>query len=113
MMSSTFYHIFHLGAIFVLLGYTFYAFAAPAETRKGVLMITGVMSLLVLVSGFGLLHTLQLGFPGWAIVKLVCWLALSAIGGIAYKRRNDSNLLMMIAFAFAITAVALVYLKPF
>lgn len=112
-MSPTFYHILHVSSLIVLLGYTFYAFAAPAESRKRVLMITGIMSLLMLVSGIGLLHKLHLGFPAWSIVKLVCWLGLSAIGGIAFKRRAQADVVMLVALALAITAVVMVYLKPF
>lgn len=112
-MSPTFYHILHVSSLIVLLGYTFYAFAAPAETRKKVLMITGIMSLLMLVSGIGLLHKLQLGFPGWAIVKLVCWLGLSAVAGIAYKRRAQADTIMVVSLVLAIVAVTMVYLKPF
>lgn len=112
-MSPLFYSILHVSSLIVLLGYTFYAFAAPAETRKKVLMITGVMSLLMLVSGIGLLHKLQLGFPGWAIVKLVCWLGVSAVAGIAFKRRAQADVIMVVAFVLAIVAVTMVYLKPF
>ncbi len=112
-MSLNTYLVLHLSSIIVLLGYTFYAFAAPAETRKRVLMITGVATLLILVTGFGMLHRLQLGFPGWAIVKLVCWLGLSAMTGLAYRRRAKADLFMMITFALAITAVAMVFVRPF
>ncbi len=55
MITLTTYLVLHLSSIIVLLGYTFYAFAAPAETRKRVLMITGTAALLVLVTGFGML----------------------------------------------------------
>jgi hypothetical protein len=112
-MSLNSYLVLHLSSIFVLLGYTFYAFAAPAETRRRVLMITGIAALLVLVTGFGMLHRLHLGLPGWAIVKLVCWLGLSMIAGIAYRRRAQADAIMIIAFALAITAVAMVYVRPF
>jgi hypothetical protein len=112
-MSITTYLILHLSSIIVLLGYTFYAFAAPAETRKRVLMITGVASLLVIVSGFGMLGRLHLGFPGWAIVKFVCLLGLASIAGFAYRKRAMADLFMMIAFLLAITAVAMVYVRPF
>jgi hypothetical protein len=113
MINLTTYLVIHLSSIIVLLGYTFYAFAAPAETRRRVLMITGVASLLILVTGFGMLHRLHLGFPGWIIVKAFCWLGLSAIAGIAYRRRAQADAFMMIAFALAITAVAMVYVRPF
>jgi hypothetical protein len=112
-MSPTFYHILHISSLLVLFGYTFYAFSAPAETRKRVLMITGVMSLLMLVAGFGLITKLRIGFPGWIIVKIVCWLGLSAMAGMAYKRRAQANTLMLVTLALAIIAVLMVYLKPF
>jgi hypothetical protein len=112
-MSITTYLILHLSSVIVLLGYTFYAFAAPGETRKRVLMITGIAALLVIVSGFGMLARLHLGFPGWAIVKLVCLLGLASISGIAYRRRAAADLFMMVAFGLAITAVAMVYIRPF
>jgi hypothetical protein len=113
MISTNTYLVLHLSSIFVLLGYTFYAFGAPAETRKRVLMITGIAALLILVSGFGLLHRLRLGFPGWIAVKLGCWLLLSAVAGLAYRRRAQADLIMMVAFVLAITAVAMVYVRPF
>jgi hypothetical protein len=113
MINLTTYLVIHLSSIIVLLGYTFYAFAAPAATRKRVLMITGVAALLALVTGFGMLQRLHLGFPGWAIVKLVCLIGLSMIAGIAYRRRALADVYMIIAFALAITAVAMVYVRPF
>jgi len=112
-MTLNTFLVVHLSSIIVLLGYTFYAFAAPQETRRRVLMITGVAALLVLVSGFSMLHVLRLGFPRWAAVKLVCWLGLSSISGIAYRRRAMADLFMIIALALAITAVAMVYVRPF
>src|SRR5271167_596046 len=101
-MDLNSYHILHVGSILVLLGYSFYAFAAPAETRGKVLMITGIASLLVIISGFGMLARMGLGFPGWAIVKFACWLGLSAAAGIAYRRRQQAGLFMMLALALAI-----------
>ena len=112
-MSITTYLILHLSSIIVLLGYTFYAFAAPAQTKRRVLMITGVAALLVIVTGFGMLTRLHLGVSGWAIVKLVCSVGLTAVTGFAYRRRAQADMFMMIAFALAITAVAMVYLRPF
>ena len=113
-MSITTFLILHLSSVvFVLLGYTFYAFAAPAETRRRVLMISGTAALLVVVSGFAMLGKLHLGVPGWAIVKLVCLIGIAAITGIAYRKRAMADLFMIVAFALAITAVAMVYVRPF
>ena len=112
-MTLNTYLVLHLSSIIVLIGYTFYAFAAPPETRRRVLMITGTATLLIFVTGFGMLHRLHLGFPGWIIVKIVCWVGLAAIAGIAYRKRGLADLFMMIAFLLAITAVAMVYVRPF
>lgn len=112
-MSPTVYYILHVTSVLVLTGYTFYAFAAPPESKKGVMMITGIASLLALVAGFGLQAKLQVGFPGWLIVKLVCWLGLSALAGIGYRRRGAAGVLGVIATVLALVAVVMVYTKPF
>jgi hypothetical protein len=112
-MSPLFYHILHVISVLVLTGFTFYAFAAPPETRKRVMMITGIASLLALVGGFGLLAKLKFGWPGWVLVKVVCWLALSALAGFGYRKRESAGALMMVATLAVIVAVVMVYLKPF
>ena len=112
-MSPNFYYILHVLSILVLTAYTFYAFAAPAETRKRVMMITGIASVLALVGGFGLQAKLNYGFPGWLIVKLVCWLGLSALAGFGYRRRGAAGTLALVAVALIAVAVVMVYLKPF
>jgi len=107
-------HIVHVAAVLVLVAYTFFAFAGPVESRKRVLMITGVASLLVLLTGIRMWQGL-FGFSalGWIAVKFVCWLGLSALTGVAYRKRDRTNLLMIVALVLAITALAMVYVKPF
>ena|SRR6266498_678655 len=112
-MSPTFYSILHVGTIVLLTGWTFYAFAAPPETRKGVMMITGVLSLLALIGGFGLQAKLAVGWPGWLIVKIVCWLGLSALAGFGYRRRQAAGALTVIASLLVLIAITMVYTKAF
>jgi hypothetical protein len=112
-MSQTTLLVIHLSSIFVLLGYTFYAFAAPAETRKRVLMITGTAALVVIMTGGAMLGKMHLGFPGWAIVKLVCAVGLGCMVSFAYRRRAQADAFMMVTFVLAITAVVMVYVRPF
>lgn len=109
-MSPTFYHILHLVSLFVLAGYTFYAFGAPPETRKRTLMITGIAGLLALVAGFGL--QAKLGYKltaGWMIVKMVCWLGLMALAGLGYRRRGIAGVLAVVAVALILVALVMVY----
>ncbi len=109
-MSPTVYYILHVGALFLLAGYTFYAFGAPPETRKRVMMITGIASLLALIGGFGLQAKLghKLSEP-WLIVKIVCWLGLSALAGFGYRKRGASGVLGVVAIALIVVALVMVY----
>ena len=112
-MSPTVYQIIHLVSLFVMFGITFYAFAAPAETRKIVLIVSGFASILVLVSGFGLVSKLYGNkFELWMIIKLGCWFLLSAFTGFGYRRRGVIGALMVISIGLVALAVAMVYLKP-
>lgn len=113
-MPASAYYVIHLVSLFVLFGYTFYAFAAPAETRKKVLMLTGIASLLVLISGFGLLSKVYSNqFQTWMIVKLVAWLGISALAGLGYRRRGKAGVFAVVAIVLALAAVVAVYVKPF
>ncbi len=107
-------HLIHVASVLVLVAYTFFAFAGPAETRKRVMMITGIATLLVLLTGIRMWQGVY-GFHalGWIVVKLVCWVGLSALTGLAYRKREQTNVLMIVALVLAITAVAMVYVKPF
>lgn len=110
-MSPTFYYILHVFSVLTLTGYTFYAFAAPAETRKKVMMITGISSLVALIAGVGLMHKLGYAWSGWPIVKIACWLGLSALAGIGYRRRGAAPVLLAVAVALVFVAVFSVYKK--
>ena len=116
-MSPAFYSILHVVSILVLTGFTFYAFAAPLETKKMVMIITGIASLLALVAGFGLQAKFKSGWPtpwpGWLIVKIVCWFLLSGLAGIGYRRRGAVGALSVAAVALVAIAVTMVYLRPF
>ena len=110
-MSPTIYYVLHLGALFLLAGYTFYAFGAPLETRNRVMVITGIASLLALIAGFGLQAKLghKLSEP-WLIVKIVCWFGLSGLAGFGYRKRGAAGALAVIAMALIVTALVMVYI---
>lgn len=107
-------HVIHVAAVLVMVAYTFFAFAGAPETKKRVIMITGIASVLVLLTGIRMWQGV-FGFHafGWIIVKIVCWLGLSALTGMAYRKRDKANGLMVVVLALAITALAMVYVKPF
>ena len=107
-------HVLHVGAALVLMGHTFYALAAPPETRKRVMIWSGMASLVMLLTGLRLWQTMYAFAPaGWVFVKMACWLGLSALAGIAYRQRGRAGALAWIALVLAVTAVAMVYVRPF
>lgn len=107
-------HVAHVASVVILIAYTFFGFAGAPETRKRVMMITGIATVLVLLTGIrmwqGMFHFSMLG---WVIVKLVCWLGLSALTGVAYRKRDKVNALMVIVLALAVVALVMVYYRPF
>ena len=111
----TYYKILHVFALLVLTAWTFAAFANPVpENRRQALIITGIASLLMLASGFGLVHRLYNDhFPGWLIVKMVCWLVFTALAGLAYRRPQLRGKLSLLGFAALLIALVMVYAKPF
>ncbi len=111
-MTIQFYQTLHVLSVLVLTAYTFFAFAGPApETKKRVMIITGSAALLMIVSGFGMLGKMGVGFPWWAIVKLVCLIGVSALSGIAYRRPAARGMLSAIAIVLLTVAVYTVYHK--
>jgi len=107
-------HLLHVFGVLVLVAYTFFAFAGAPETRKRVLMITGIASLVVLLTGIRLWQGLfSFSAMGWVIVKLVCWLGLSALTGMAYRKRERAGTLKLVVLVLAFVALVMAKYKPF
>ena len=113
-MDPSIYYFLHVLGAFVLVGWTYAACVAPApERRKATMMVTGIASLVMVVAGFGLQAKLQVGFPLWLIVKLVCWLVISALSGIAFRKPESAKGLALVVYLLVVVALACVYFKPF
>lgn len=109
-----FLHVAHVAAVVVLIAYTFYGFAGAPETRKRVAIVTGIASLIALLTGIRMWQGM-FGFAamGWVFVKLFCWLALSGLSGVAYRKRGAVGLLTFVVLALAVLALVMVYYRPF
>ena len=113
-MNYQLFQLLHVSSVILLSGVTFAAFAAPkSENRRSSLMMSGVLSLLVFLTGFGARGMMELGFPGWAMVKVVCWLALSGLTGMAFRMTGQIPMLRIVAVIVILIAVAMVTYKPF
>ena len=113
-MNNQIFQLLHVTAVILLSSVTFAAFAAPhPDNRRPYLMMSGVLSLLVFLSGFGTMGMLGLGFPGWAMVKVVCWLTLAGLTGMAFRMTAQIPMLRAVAVVVILIAVAMVTYRPF
>jgi len=114
-MSELVYYFLHVLGAILLIAFTFQAFAAPAPEKKGrVMAITGICAVVVVVAGFGLLAKRGYSISaGWVIVKLVCWLGIAGISGMAFRRPEKAGFYTLITIVLAAAAVYAVYFKPF
>ncbi len=112
-MDPRIYYIIHVFSIIMLAGSVFYIAANPQKHKKRKMMIiTGILSFLVLLGGFGLIARLGHSYTsGWIIVKMVAWLFVSALAGMAY-RKSKSFVLSALTLSVGI-AVYMVYFRPF
>ena len=80
------------------------------EKRKRSLMLTGILSLVMLVGGFGLVaRVYDNQWASWMFVKIACWLGLSALAGIAYRKPEKAGGLMLLATVLVLVAIGTAY----
>ena len=110
-----FYQVLHVFSLLVLTAQTFLAFGNPdPANRKRTMMITGIAALLMLGSGFALLGLNKIPFSsGWVIVKFFCWVGVSALSGVVYRKAHLRGMLSLIALVLLLTAVTMVFFRPF
>lgn len=112
-MKYSIFHLIHLLSVFALVGTVVFAIAKPEQlVRKKVLMYSGISSLVVLITGFGLLGVMKLGVPPWSLVKVAVWLALSLLAGIAFRRPDKGSLFLWVCSVGVALALVMVSLKP-
>ena len=101
-MSYTTYKIIHLIAISALaLGVG--GMMAGGNHRKLFSIVQGVALLVMLVTGFGLLAKLKLGFPHFAIVKTVLWIVIGVLPVIL--RRFKVPTIAGVAISLALVSI--------
>ena len=112
-MDPRIYYVVHVFSMLMLIGSIFYIAANPQKHKKKKMMIiTGVLSLLALVGGFGLMAKLGYSYSaGWFIVKAVVWLFLAGLAGMAY--RKSKGFVTTALIISSAVAIYMVYFKPF
>jgi hypothetical protein len=114
-MNPLYYRILHVLSVLLLFALTFSAFANPQPARKRRLLAgSGIAAIVALVAAFGIIAK-DYGnhFEGWMFVKLGVWLAVSALGGMVFRRPQKAGLFAWITAALGGIAVYMVYARPF
>ena len=113
-MSTQLYQIVHIFSVIFMTAVTFSALASPRpENRRRLMMWSGILAVVALVSGFGMLARLGLAMRGWVIVKLACWLGLTALTSLAYRQPGQGRSLTLLTVIAVFLAVSMVVMKPF
>lgn len=110
-MDPRVYQVLHVLSAFLLVGGTFWVCAKPdPKHRKWWMMVTGILSLVMVVAGFALwgkLWGMQVSL--WIILKLVCWFLLSGLAGLAYRLPGQGGKVALAAAFLAAVALVSVY----
>src|SRR4051812_18674621 len=110
-MDAITYKIIHLIGISVLaLGVG--GMMAGGEKRKTFAILQGVGLLVMLVSGFGLVAKLGLGFPHFAIVKTVLWLVVALLPMLFRKLKTPLPAAILISLTLVGILAWLGVMKP-
>lgn len=122
-MPYPIYKLIHFLGIFVLL----ITLAVPSlhllrggtrtdlPGRRALAAVHGVAAFLILLGGFGMLARLgivQGGLPGWILVKLAIWVALSAAFSVALRTSASARAVLVAAPLLALAAAAVALYKP-
>jgi hypothetical protein len=110
-MDYTSYKIIHLIGISVL-GLGVGGMMAGGANRKPFAICQGVGLLVMLVSGFGLLAKLKLGYPPFAIVKTVLWLVIGMLPLLFRKLKLPIGLSIVISLTLVGIMAWLGVVKP-
>ena len=110
-MDPLIYKIIHLTGISALaLGVG--GMMAGGEKRKAFAILQGIGLVVMLVSGFGLLAKLGLGFPHFAIVKIVLWLVIGMLPMIFRKLKTPLPVCILVSLTLVAIMAWLGVVKP-
>src|SRR5260370_27388655 len=97
-MDSTTYRIIHvIGVAAVALGLG--GLMGGGNNRRTFAIWQGIGLLVILVSGFGLLAKGKLGFPHFAMVKLILWVLIGMLPMVFRRLNLSASMAVVISLA--------------
>jgi hypothetical protein len=110
-MDPLIYKIIHLIGISIL-GIGVGGMMAGGANRRTFAICQGIGLLVMLVSGFGLLAKLKLGYPSFAVVKTVLWLVIGMLPLIFRKLKLPVGVAILVSLALVGVMAWLGVVKP-
>lgn len=89
-------HIIGIATLFVGLGGMFCADAQGGQ-RRTFAMWQGIGLLLMIISGFGMLGIMKLGFPKPAIAKVILWAGLAVLPVLTRRKVVPTGVAVLLA----------------
>ncbi len=112
-MSYETYKLLHLIAIFSLFLSLGALLAYSNGKKRNVMILHGLASFVLLVSGFGLIAKLQLhALPIWVFIKLAVWIVLTIAIPILVAKKVNKKILWQVVWLSGLLAVWMVVAKP-
>jgi hypothetical protein len=111
MISETTYRIIHLIGLAALAVSTG-GMLASEKSRRTFAMVQGLALLVVLVTGFGMLAQLHLGFPHFAMVKILLWVFIGMLPVVFRKMNTPVIISTLVIVALIGVAAWLGVAKP-
>jgi len=114
MLSYTTYKIIHLLAIISLFLSIGALLTLPEnKKKKNIMILHGLATLVLLVSGFGLIARLNLhSFPMWIYIKLAIWLLLAVLVPILISKKLNKKAIYFLVLASGFVSIYMAILKP-
>jgi len=105
------YRLLHFAGIFTLI-FSFGSLFIGKNYNKGAAIAHGIGLIVILVSGFGMQATLNLGFPIWLILKIGIWVVFGGFIMLAKKRVINGFVAWFLILTFALASVYLAQTHP-
>ncbi len=120
-MSLLFYKVLHVLAVLFLLtvggGVALYAANGGTKADNKVRGLIGALHglglVVALVSGFGMLAKLGVGFSGWVVAKIALWFVIGILALLPYRKPEWGKALLVLLPILGAIAGYLALYKPF
>ncbi len=106
--------VVHIAAAMLLVASSYAALAAPLpERRRSLLMCSGILAVLIFVTGFGLHGMQRMPWEGWVFMKIAGWVVLAMMVPLVFRQPEKVATLRWVTTATVVVVVIMAIIRPF